>query len=766
MMANTKKIKNPLRKRIFRDICKEKGKYISIFLFLTLMIAVVSGMLVASNSMIVAYDNGIEKYSLEDGHFAINNKANVSDLQKIADKTDEPVTIYEQYYYNFDYKFDGDKDYSIRIYKNRDKINTYSIFEGTEPKKGGDIAIDRLFAENNDLALGDTINIDGKELTICGLVAVPDYSCLFENNQDTMFNATVFTTGFVSDDYFKELSSSKLIYSYAYIFSDNALDDKACYNASNDLMEALNKDLMQEGNYLTDFLARQNNKAITFTREDMGSDSNSTLTMLYIMIALLAFIFALMTSSSIESEAGAIGTLRASGYTRMEIVCHYMAAPTFIFVVSAILGNILGYTCFRRYMEQMYYHSYSLPVYEVVWNAKAFLLTTVIPIAILIIINFIALYAKLKLSPLQFLRHELTNKKKKKVTKLPNFKFFTRFRLRTLLQNMPNYITMCIGIFMANILFLFSASMLPILNNNTDNVLAHLIAKYQYTLKSPADTDNEAAERYCMTSLDSENDKEILIYGISDNSQYITTIDMPENNGDVIVSKAFMEINNYKIGDKFTLHEKYGDNSYTFTIAGSYNYPAAMSVFMSIDNYNTTFDKDSDYYTGYFSDEKIDDIDDDYIYTTLTTADYTKLSDQLNDSFERTMPMMQYLSLIIFVIVIYLLSKIVLEKNAESISLTKILGYNNVEISKIYILTTAIAVILSIAITLPLSVLGIKSILGYMFTTFDIWLEVNIDTIIYVKVVLWDIICYAVLSMIQYRKIKRIPMEEALKNRE
>ena len=46
-----KTIKNPLRKRILRDIRKEKGKYISIFLFLTFMISIVSGMLVTSLSM-------------------------------------------------------------------------------------------------------------------------------------------------------------------------------------------------------------------------------------------------------------------------------------------------------------------------------------------------------------------------------------------------------------------------------------------------------------------------------------------------------------------------------------------------------------------------------------------------------------------------------------------------------------------------------------------------------------------------------------------
>ena len=165
-----KTIKNPLRKRILRDIRKEKGKYISIFLFLTFMISIVSGMLVTSLSMMHTYDDGIETYKLEDGHFSTNSEISVADLQKIADQADSgtaKATIYKQYFYNFDYTFEGNSNYSIRLYENREALNTYSIFEGHAPEKDGELAIDRLLAENNNLKIGDTLTFDGKDLTIC-----------------------------------------------------------------------------------------------------------------------------------------------------------------------------------------------------------------------------------------------------------------------------------------------------------------------------------------------------------------------------------------------------------------------------------------------------------------------------------------------------------------------------------------------------------------------------------------------------------------------
>ena len=42
----------------------------------------------------------------------------------------------------------------------------------------------------------------------------------------------------------------------------------------------------------------------------------------------------------------------------------------------------------------MYYGSYSLPTYETVWNAEAFLLTTVVPVLIMLVVNLLRTAAK------------------------------------------------------------------------------------------------------------------------------------------------------------------------------------------------------------------------------------------------------------------------------------------------------------------------------------------------------------------------------------
>ena len=69
-------VKNPLRKRVFRELRGDFGNYAVIFLLLTFTIAFVSGFLVADGSTIRAYNEGFEKYNIGNGNFRVKTKLN------------------------------------------------------------------------------------------------------------------------------------------------------------------------------------------------------------------------------------------------------------------------------------------------------------------------------------------------------------------------------------------------------------------------------------------------------------------------------------------------------------------------------------------------------------------------------------------------------------------------------------------------------------------------------------------------------------------
>jgi putative ABC transport system permease protein len=83
---------------------------------------------------------------------------------------------------------------------------------------------------------------------------------------------------------------------------------------------------------------------------------------------------------------------------------------------------------------------------------------------------------------------------------------------------------------------------------------------------------------------------------------------------------------------------------------------------MTRDDYLEMFDKADDYFTGYFSDELLSDIDEDQVATIITKDDMTKVSRQLKVSMGSMMKLFDVFGVIMFMLLMYLLSKQIIEK--------------------------------------------------------------------------------------------------------
>ena len=769
-------MKNPLRRRLPRELKSEFGKYLVVFLLMLATIGMVSGFLVADGSMLIAYDESFSKYNVEDGNFSTGEKIYRGQKEAIEELG---VKIYENYYIEDALTNDS----TMRFFKNRTEINKVCLMDGELPEKTGEIAIDRMYADNNGLKVGDTLSDGKKDWTITGLVALSDYSALFQNNNDTMFDSVKFGVGVVTEEEFDNLDQDKLQYNYAWTYNEAPKTEKEEKDVSEDLMKDMGKVVTLES-----FVPRYQNQAIKFTGDDMGSDKAMMIVLLYIVIVIMAFVFGITTSNTITKEAAVIGTLQASGYTRGELIRHYMTLPVLVTLMGAVVGNILGYTVFKGVCAGMYYGSYSLPTYETVWNAEAFLLTTVVPVTIMLVVNFGILHHKLRLSPLKFLRRDLSGKKHKRALYLnPRMKIFTRFRLRVIFQNFSNYIVLFIGVVFANLLLFFGLLLPSALDHYQLEIQDNMLAKYQYMLSVPVsvigggnkldsfvdmllfnndtETDNKDAEEFSAYSLNTISGKikseEILLYGIKEDSKYV---DADLSKG-VYISSAYADKYKIGVGDSITLKEKYEDDEYTFQVAGIYDYTGGLCVFMDQDKLNDTFDLGDDYFSGYFSNTEITDIKDSYIGSVINLDALTKISRQLDVSMGSMMGMVNGFAVVIFMILIYLLSKIIIEKNAQSISMTKILGYTNGEISRLYILSTSLVVVICLLVSLPLETVIMKVVYReMMLSSLSGWITLWIDPVIYVQMFVIGIVTYAVIALLEYRKIQRVPMSEALKN--
>lgn len=752
-----KKIKNPLNKRLSRELKGEIGKYLVIFILMITSIGFVSGFLVADNSLLIAYDESFEKYNIEDGNFRLLEQAQESQLRAIED-------LGVRLYPNFYVEEAVSNDSTMRIFEERTEVDKVCLMEGEMPVSDNQIAIDRMYADNNKISVGDTLEIGGKNLEVTGFVALSDYSALFSDNNDSMFDAVKFGVAIMTENGFQTFGESHMRYSYAWRYEEAPKDEIEEKEKSEALMKKIHTIVP-----LADFTPRYLNQAIQFTGEDMGGDKSMMITLLYIIIVIMAFVFGVTISNTIEREANVIGTLRASGYTKAEMLRHYMTIPLFVTLVGAVIGNILGYTIFKDICAGMYYGSYSLPAYQTIWNAEAFLLTTVVPLLLMLVINLAILVNKLSLSPLKFIRRDLKKHQKKKAFGLStNIKFLSRFRIRIIFQNIGNYATLFVGILFSNLLLLFGMLMPAILANFQDEIVDNMLCKYQYILKAPAETALEGAEQFSVYALKTPDGKykseKISIYGVAQNSEYVKA---DFSKPGVYVTEGYAEKFGIETGDTITLKEPYADREYEFQVAGTYDYPGSLAVFVNQTTFWDTFDCEEGYFNGYFSNQEITDMDEAYIASVIDEETLTKISRQLDVSMGSMMTMVDGFAVMIFMILIYLLSKIIIEKNAQSISMIKILGYSNREISSLYIRTTSIVVILFLLLTLPIAYVIMKQLFLYVvMTSISGWITFSVTPVVYAKMLVLGLVTYMVVAGLEYRKVRSVPMGEALKNAE
>ena len=82
-----------------------------------------------------------------------------------------------------------------------------------------------------------------------------------------------------------------------------------------------------------------------------------------------------------------------------------------------------------------------------------------------------------------------------------------------------------------------------------------------------------------------------------------------------------------------------------------------------------------------------------------------------------------------------------------------------------YIVSTTIVVILFLLLSLPIE----YQIMVFLFrvimmSSISGWIPFYVDPILYVKMFVIGLATYSVVAALEYRKIRKVPMDEALKN--
>lgn len=751
-------MRNLLNKRYLRELKKNAGRYICTFLLLVTTIILGSGFLCVMESAKYSLDEYLIENKVEDGYF----EAAFPLEDKIKSKLEEEDIVLCDNFYSTAEEFNGGT--KVYIFNERSEMNIPALFEGSLPAGKNEIAVDRLFAENHNIKVGDSLELNKIKFTVSGTISLPDYSSLFLSNQDLVMNTTGFGVCVVSNEGFAGFEESTVTYRYSYRHNDRNLSDKEKVEAAN----RIRKILVGNGLNVQDFLIAKDNQSISFLPNDMGKDGPIMEVLIYILVVIIAFVFAVLSAHTIEEEASIIGTLRSMGYKKAELVLHYIALPIIVTFLALVAGNALGYTVMIEPFKRIYYKSYCLPPLTVKFNQVAFIKTTIIPIVIMIVINLLLLVNKMSLSPHRFLRKDLKKRKQKKAAKLPNFKFINRFRIRVILQNKGSYLVLFFGIFLSSFLLMFGIGLKPLMDYYVDTIDDTIPYEYQYILKVPVEA--KGGEKVLIYSLETEyyltkDNVKVTFYGVQEDSDIFNDFKIPREENHIVVSDSFAKKLKVNVGDEIIFEDTVYEKKYSLVVDEICPYTNNLGVYMSINNLCRLLEKDTGTFNSYVSQKKLD-IDDAYIAKFMNRSDFLGAAKQVMISFGNVIAIINVFSVFAYLVLMYLLTKIVIDKNSLYISFMKVFGYEKKEIRKLYLDTSAIVVLISLLVCLPLEANLFKMILVYISSLIEGYMDFYLPVSVYVKIVLVGVIAYFGINALHLGKVRRIPMNEALKNRE
>lgn len=813
---------SPLNKRLPRDLVHNLGKYLGIFLLFLFAIAMGAGYLSAAHSIEVIQDNLHERAHVEDCHFATQFE--------MAKKSKEAVeemgcTVYEDFTADLPMRVSGDeRPMNCRLINqdNRVEVNQGFYFEGRPPEAAGEIAPDRVWCKNNDIHVGDTITVAGKEVSVVGIMSMSDYECLMEKNTDMIFNSTTFTIAAVTPEGFQDLAGGKRDYRYDVVLDDRTMDLPARTTFEQDMADLL----VDKGEVLTDLVDYEfDNKAIFFATDDVESDQVMWQVLVGLLVVIMAFVFVVLTNATIEQESAVIGTLLASGYRKREIIGHYMVLPTLIGVLGCAAGNLLGLTYMSTPMQQLYYGSYSLPPYEYSFSPQVFVFTTVVPFALLEVVTLLGLMRKLRFTPLAFLRREIASRSRRNTLPLPEaLSFVRRFQLRVFLRNLSHFVVLFFGIAFCSLFLLFGLCLMPLIEHYAQMLAQDVVANHIYILKAPLelegtpeqrasyaaveqlmeaedplsdlgfvgyarallrtmDLDEDAhpvntvdngealiaqAEKFAVASLEiahvvTDSSEEISVYGIEQDSRYWGEVDVSD--GAVVVGSGLAKKCRIKPGDTVVLTDKYTNKTYELQATEIWGSTANMNIYMDRAALNRMMDEDEDSFAGYASDEELQ-IDQRYLATDITPEAMGASADQMQESFGDMMGMVVAFAIPVYLILVYLLTKTVIDRSSRYISYMKVFGYHDPEISRLYVRAITTTVLVSLVASLPLVIKLCDFFVSLVMDRYSGNLEIYIEPQLMAKVVAIGAVAYLAVALVHMWHIRGVSLSEAMKVQE
>lgn len=803
-----------LRKRVLRDLKENLFRYIALAFLIIMGMYVIVSLIGAGYTIIDNGETHDEANKIEDGQFSVFVPLSDDEISQLEDAGAEVEGMFYEDYEVMDGK-------TLRVFANRENIDLVECDEGNLAEADDEIVVEKRFSQVNDISVGDIIQIAGNEFKVTGIGTSPDYNALFKEMSDTVVDSKVFGTVFVTEGAYDKLNAtgeSVKTETYLYAFrlegkttcddvkdaledikvDTDSIDDEYFQEywdrtgaAINDFKDGI-KELKSGANELADGVAELKKETDSFLKDydtDLANitsfvtsddnprtggaadDQQINVQAGYFFGVLLMFLFTYVISvfvvHGIEKESSVIGALYALGVKRRDLMMHYLTLPVIVTTVAGIIGFLIGISNVGIPVQMAdAYAYYSIPAMDVKIPPILIVYGIVMPPLTAIVVNYFVIRKKLSQTALSLIKNEVKQPKGSNVD-LGDMGFVGRFRVRQMLREMRTGLTVVIGMFIALICLMLSLNTATFCSKVKKQNVEDTHYEYMYTYKYPTENPPEGGEAAYAKTLKKEvygYNWDVTVLGLSKNTKYFD-VDLKDGKNRVAISSSFAEKYCYSVGDEIVLHDEENDIDYGFTVDSVTQYTPAFYVFMTIDDARELFGAGSDEYNVVFSDKDLE-VDPARLYATTTKADIESAAGIFADQMRSMVVMIVIISTLIFVVVMYLMMKVMIDRSAFSISLIKVFGFRTKEIRKLYLDGNFFIIAIGAAICLPLAKLIMSAVYPSLVSNVNCGVKLTFAPWLWAVLYGGILVLYFIINRALVGRLNKIVPAEVLKNRE
>lgn len=420
-----------LKRKVFRDVWKNKAPFISIFLMMFAGNFIFSGITSEYNGMRVNFQRFIEDENLADA-WVFADEFSSDDIKKL-EKADGISGLEKRSMVPVDISKSDDKKLDMYLLDRDNDISKIDVIKGIDYSYDSDGAwLDYRFAEKNGIDVGDSVEIEfsnlKSKLKVVGLCYSPEYIYHTSNGEiipDHMDNGFLFVSR------------------YKYRYSEDIPVNQILVKGRGNIEKSVYDSLGRDGNTV---ILRKDHPTYSMMKEEINQ--HRQIGLLFVVVFL--FIAVLVTITTLQrllsSQRVQIGILKSLGFKKSSLYVHYISHSILVCLLGAFMGWGAGYLVIPPILLKIMSGIYTLPNLD----ASLIRFSYMLPLgcaAACLIVAFLVCRKYLRDNAAKILyTNSVDRVYKESKFNLPFLSFYAQWNLRDILRNRMRSAMTIIGV--------------------------------------------------------------------------------------------------------------------------------------------------------------------------------------------------------------------------------------------------------------------------------------------------------------------------------